>query len=118
MCTYGLMQYKLHYACVACRVSFKRFQPSADTAHRCPRCAAQMQCAGHDFAAPRRIDSRAWSVVGAVLDAGLRYEGFEPCGCGHEPKSRPRSRARLRARRAHAARHGIPLAEALALPGV
>ncbi|MFF3359735.1 hypothetical protein ACFYWN_45930 [Streptomyces sp. NPDC002917] len=27
-------------------------------------------------------------VVAAVLNAGLRYEGGEPCGCGKEPKFR------------------------------
>lgn len=48
-----------------------------------------MVCAGHDFAAPRRRDSKAWTVVAAVLNAGLRYEGREPCGCGKEPKFRP-----------------------------
>lgn len=48
-----------------------------------------MACAGHDFAAPRRRDTKAWTVVAAVLNAGLRYEGRELCGCGKEPKFRP-----------------------------
>ncbi|MYQ46284.1 hypothetical protein GTW40_14685 [Streptomyces sp. SID4985] len=72
-----------------------------------------MLCAGHDFAAPRRSDRKAWSVVAVVLNAGLRYEGFEPCGCGRAPKFRPRTRAQLRARRVIAARTGTPLAEVL-----
>ncbi|MFI6642924.1 hypothetical protein [Streptomyces sp. NPDC050504] len=70
-----------------------------------------MSCAGHDFAAPRRRDAKAWTVVAAVLNAGLRYEGFGPCGCGREPGFRPRTRAQLRARRIAAARTGTPLAE-------
>ncbi len=52
-------------------------------------------------------------MVAAVLGAGLRYEGFETCGCGREPKFRPRTRAQLRARRIVAARTGTPLAELL-----
>ncbi|MET9932760.1 MULTISPECIES: hypothetical protein [unclassified Streptomyces] len=110
MCTYAFY-YKLHYACVSCRVSFKRY--SHDAAPPCPRCSEPMLCAGHDFAAPRRSDRKAWSVVAVVLRAGLRYEGFEACGCGREPKFRPRTRAQVRARRIAAARTGVPLAEAL-----
>ncbi|MEV4927486.1 hypothetical protein [Streptomyces roseoverticillatus] len=75
-----------------------------------------MVCAGRDFAAPRRHDKKAWSVVAAVLGEGLRYEGREPCGCGKEPKFRPRTRAQLRARRIAADRAGAPLAETLAWP--
>ncbi len=72
-----------------------------------------MVCAGHDFAVPRRRDIKAWTVVAAVLGAGLRYEGREPCGCGKDPKFRPRTRAQVRARRIAAARTGTPLADML-----
>ncbi|CAL9325313.1 hypothetical protein [Streptomyces sp. SudanB182_2057] len=111
MCTYAFVHYKLHYACVSCRIGFKRHP--RDGGHTCPRCAAPLLCAGHDFATPRRNDRKAWSVVAAVLGAGLRYEGFEPCGCGRDPKFRPRTRAQVRARRLVAARTGVPLAELL-----
>ncbi|WP_369182429.1 hypothetical protein [Streptomyces sp. Y1] len=57
MCAYAFDHDTLHYACVECRISFKR-HPGA-TGHSCPRCA------------------------------GPRFEGFEPCGCGREPKFRP-----------------------------
>ncbi|WP_309051398.1 hypothetical protein [Streptomyces sp.] len=110
MCVYGSLD-PMHYACVPCRVSFKRLPRAAG--HPCPRCARPMVCAGRDFAAPRRRDRKAWSVVGVVLAAGLRYEGFEACGCGREPKFRPRTRAQVRARRVVAARTGVPLAEVL-----
>nr|WP_223188837.1 hypothetical protein [Streptomyces sp. TRM68416] len=73
-------------------------------------------CAGHDFAAPRRRDTKAWTVVAVVLAAGLRYEGLEACGCGKEPRFRPRTRAQVRARRIAAARTGTPLAELLGRP--
>ncbi|MFF0015266.1 hypothetical protein [Streptomyces sp. NPDC005374] len=111
MCHYAETSHKLHYACVSCRVAFKRHP--ARGGHRCPDCSQPMTCAGHDFAAPRRRNVKAWTVVATVLAAGLRYEGFEPCGCGREPKFRPRTRAQLRARRAAAARTGIPLADML-----
>ncbi|MFD4407063.1 hypothetical protein ACFWPH_30290 [Nocardia sp. NPDC058499] len=72
-----------------------------------------MHNAGHDFAAPRRHDSAGWSVVAAVLATGLRYDGYEPCGCGREPKPRPRTRAELRASRNVPTRHHLTTAEAL-----
>ncbi|MGW5779901.1 hypothetical protein [Streptomyces sp. NPDC003863] len=111
MCTYAFVHYKLHYACVSCRISFKRHPSKAG--HTCPRCTGPLLCAGHDFAAPRRSNRKAWSVVAVVLNAGLRYEGFESCGCGRDPKFRPRTRAQLHARRRVAARTGAPLAELL-----
>lgn len=111
VCTYAFVHYKLHYACLSCRISLKRHP--GDAGHTCPRCAGPLLCAGHDFAAPRRSNRKAWSVVAVVLGAGLRYEGFEPCGCGRDPKFRPRTRAQLRARRIVATRTGTPLAALL-----
>lgn len=73
-----------------------------------------MVLAGHDFAAPKRRDSSGWAAVAAVLAAGLRYEGFETCGCGREPKFRPRTSAQVRQRRRLAARRGVALADVLA----
>jgi hypothetical protein len=87
VCYYAEKPYKLHHVCVPCRVAFKR-NPGPG-GHRCPRCSEPMVCDGHDFAGPRRRDTKAWTVVAAALDAGLRYEGREPCGCGKEPKFRP-----------------------------
>lgn len=107
--------YKLHYACVACRVSFKR-HAYLDRRHPCPNCGRPLICAGHDFAPPPRRDARAWSVVAAVLGEGLRYEGRSGCGCTKEPEFRPRTRAQLRARQVAAARLGLPLPQALSRP--
>ncbi len=73
-----------------------------------------MVFAGHDFAAPRRRDASSWVAVAAVLAAGLRYEGFEACGCGREPKSRPRTSAQVRQRRRLAVRRGVAMADMLA----
>ncbi|MFB7401309.1 hypothetical protein ACF1BR_23390 [Streptomyces rubiginosohelvolus] len=113
MCFYAMVHYKLHYACVPCRVSFKRF-PLESGPPPCPNCGRALVCAGHDFAPPPRRDADAWSAVAAVLGAGLRYEGLEPCGCGKRPRFRPRTGAEVRARLAVAARTGVPVAEALA----
>jgi DNA-directed RNA polymerase subunit RPC12/RpoP len=115
VCLNAVTDHKLHYACVTCRVSFKR-HPTAGRRHPCPNCGSPLACAGHDFAPPPRRDVRGWSVVAAVLGEGLRYEGRTACGCGKEPRYRPRTRAELRARRAVAAREGLPLSETLSRP--
>lgn len=47
-----------------------------------------------------------WAAVAAVLEAGLRYEGFETCGCSRDPEFRPRSSAQVRERRRLADRAG------------
>jgi hypothetical protein len=112
MCRYAMVPYKVHYVCLQCRKCFK--YPWDSAVHPCPDCTAPMINAGHDFAAPRRNDKKGWAVVAAVLNAGLRYEGFEGCGCLHEPKFRPRTSAQVRARRRIAARTGTEEATALA----
>jgi hypothetical protein len=104
--------YKLHYACVTCRVSFKQ-HADPERERPCPNCARPLVCAGHDFAPPPRRDVRGWSVVAAVLGEGLRYEGRLVCGCGKEPKFRPRTRCELRTRQIAASRAGLPLSETL-----
>jgi hypothetical protein len=106
--------YKVHCVCVSCRQSHKFPWDGAE--HLCTRCRAPMTFAGHDFAAPRKADDRGWAAVAAVLQAGLRYEGFQTCGCLREPKYRPRTGAEVRARRRVAEREGPTMAEALALP--
>ncbi|MFI1464852.1 hypothetical protein [Nocardia carnea] len=115
MCDNRDHRYRTHYVCPPCRVSQKRWVPtsrhSAGPPH-CPRCSTGMHNAGHDFAAPRQHDSAGWSVVAAVLATGLRYDGYEPCGCSREPKPRPRTRAELRASLNGPTRHHLTTAEA------
>lgn len=96
------------FARVPCRVAFKRHSGPGE--HRCPRCSEPMVCAGHDFAAPRRRDTKAWTVVAA---AQRRTVGREPCDCSKEPKFGPRTRVQLRAGRIAAPRTGTPLADML-----
>lgn len=115
MCRYFETTYKVHYVCVPCRRSAK--YPWDDATHLCTSCRAPLTFAGHDFAAPRRSDTSGWAAVAVVLAAGLRYEGFERCGCGREPKSRPRTRAQVNERMRIAARHPtVPIAEVLQSP--
>ncbi|SDS53737.1 hypothetical protein [Actinoplanes derwentensis] len=104
--------YRVHYVCVPCRRSSKL--PGDGLDHPCPQCRVPMVNAGHDFAAPRRRDLSGWRAVAAVVGAGLRYEGFEACGCGREPQFRPRTSAQVRQRRRLAVRRDVPLVEALA----
>ena len=112
MCRYAETIYKVHYVCVPCRRSHKHAWDGKD--HLCPSCREPMVFAGHDFAAPRRTDDSGWRAVAAVLGAGLRYEGFETCGCGRTPAFRPRTPAEVRARRVRGRRLGLSDAEALA----
>ena len=112
VCRYAESQYKVHYVCVPCRKSNK--YPWDGAGHLCPECRAPMVFAGHDFAAPRRHDKSGWAAVAAVLEIGLRYEGFETCGCSRDPKFRPRISAQVRARRRLADRTGIDVAVMLA----
>ncbi|MEU4775054.1 hypothetical protein [Micromonospora sp. NPDC023644] len=112
MCRYAEITYKVHYVCVSCRRSHKYAWD--DAKHLCTSCRQPMVFAGHDFAAPRRRNDSGWAAVAAVLGAGLRYEGFQVCGCSREPKYRPRTRAQVRSRRRVAGRLGLSEAAALA----
>lgn len=114
MCRYAETTYKVHYVCVPCRQSHKFPWDGAE--HLCTRCREPMVFAGHDFAAPRKTNDSGWAAVAAVLGAGLRYEGFQFCGCGREPKYRPRTKAQVRVRRQLASRKGLSDADALSLP--
>ncbi|MEZ0089559.1 hypothetical protein [Streptacidiphilus sp. EB129] len=113
MCFYAMHPYPLHYVCVGCRLSFKH-HPWPARSHVCPDCRGQLICAGHDFAAPRRADTNAWSVVAAVLAEGLRYDERPGCGCSRLPSFRPRTKAQVRARRRAAERLSLPLSVTLA----
>ncbi|MFD6553289.1 hypothetical protein ACFWNJ_26670, partial [Streptomyces sp. NPDC058398] len=73
MCYHAFNGALRHYVCVACRLAFKG---SAWPIRKrvCPGCREQLVFAGYDFAAPRRRDTKAWSVVATVLAEGLTYD--------------------------------------------
>jgi predicted RNA-binding Zn-ribbon protein involved in translation (DUF1610 family) len=111
--------HKMHHVCLSCRRSCKYPADSypADVEYKCPECGEPMICAGHDFKPPRRRDKSGWTAVAAVLNAGLVYECFEPCGCGRYPQSLPRTSAQVRARRRLGARNGADESKALVVRG-
>lgn len=79
MCRYSWRQYKQHYACLECQVSFKGVLV-------CPHCRRPMLAMGRDFRAPRRSDNRQWEKVRQLAAAGVLYHS---CGCtgpGPRPK--------------------------------
>ena len=100
MCRYALHpHYKKHYACFACRKSWKRRNKAevdpagADHPARCPQCGLLMADMGLDFAPPRARDLAAWAAAGALFEMG---ETFHSCGCGG-PGYRPREPSKLAA---------------------
>ncbi|RDS66480.1 hypothetical protein DWC19_04495 [Streptomyces sp. M7] len=80
----------------------------------CPGCRQELVFAGYDFAAPRRRDAKAWSVVATVLAEGLTYDHRPGCGCSRLPSFRPRTQSQVRVRRRAAERLGLPLSVTLA----
>src|SRR5579871_6499763 len=93
MCRYGVHTYKPHYACFRCRKTFKRplkreVDPSGrERPAKCPDCGLLAADMGLDFEAPRRDDTKAWSLAESFWEIGLT---FHSCGCGG-PGYRPRT---------------------------
>jgi hypothetical protein len=94
-CEYG--PYKEHYACFACRKSFKqqsrwelpesrRPAPGEERVALCPQCRRSMAYMGMDFKAPPQTDVKQWEKVRALYAAGF---AFDSCGCGG-PGYRPK----------------------------
>ena len=103
MCRYAFHNYKQHFACFACRKSFKHpGVSSVETVETrigqrmsavpkpvtpaCPQCDRSMHAMGLDFKAPRRLDRKQWLKVERLFHAGF---AFHSCGCGG-PGPRPR----------------------------
>ncbi|MFJ7058047.1 hypothetical protein ACIQVA_09905 [Streptomyces microflavus] len=59
MCHYAMTRYKLHFACVPCRVSFKR-HPAGDREQPCPNCVRRPR-----YRPRTRAEVRARLVVAA-----------------------------------------------------
>lgn len=96
VCRYGSAAYKEHYACFACRKSWKPLRAAAPgtappSAGVCPECAGPTAAMGLDFQPPRRVDRKAWRAVEALYEVGIT---FRSCGCSG-PGYRPRDPALL-----------------------
>ncbi|SEM44425.1 hypothetical protein [Streptacidiphilus jiangxiensis] len=113
MCYHAFNGALRHFVCVSCRLSFKGSTWSSRR-RVCPGCREPMAFAGFDFAAPRRRDTKAWSVVATVLAEKLTYDHRPGCGCSKLPSFRPRTRAQVRERRRAAERLALPLSVTLA----
>lgn len=98
MCRYALTTYKSHYACFACRRTFRRrlkrdVDPDGgDHPPSCPVCRGAVADLGLDFKSPPHQRVRAWAVVEALWAVG---ETFHSCGCGG-PGYRPRTASAYR----------------------
>jgi hypothetical protein len=84
MCRYATPgPYRDHYACFACRKSFKwphdpRVDPSKLPEPKCPDCGGPMEPMGLDFKAPPRDHLKQWKKARVLADHGFRYTS---CGC-------------------------------------
>lgn len=96
MCRYGITSYKPHYACFACRKSFKRrLSKDIDRDYdkdkiipeaKCPECGELMADMGLDFEAPPKKDVKKWEHMKNLYTGGIT---FHSCGCsgpGYIPK--------------------------------
>lgn len=99
MCRYALSPYKTHYACFACRKSFKATDRRAHQDRKpCPQCGGTMTVMGKDFKATARQNVRQWRKVELLASHGL---AFASCGCsgpGYAPRDLGEARALVRER--------------------
>ena len=109
MCRYGQIAYKSHYACFACRKTFKRRllrdidrdKLTADSVPAtCPECRGLMADMGKDFKSPPKAEVKAWQHLRDLYSVGVTYHS---CGCsgpGYVPADKPALLAYLEERQA------------------
>lgn len=97
MCRYAMHTYKDHFACFACRKTYRkawsasergRFATGEDcdgARSVCPQCARRMAKMGLDFKAPPQRDVEAWRIVEHLHARGLNFESCGCCGPGYVP---------------------------------
>ncbi|AKP52727.1 hypothetical protein [Cyclobacterium amurskyense] len=88
MCRYAMSSYKSHYACFACRKTFKRrlledilggySKGIQETPAKCPECGEIMADMGLDFEAPKKKDVNAWNHISNLYKVDIT---FHSCGC-------------------------------------
>jgi hypothetical protein len=70
ICRYAQRNYKQHWACFACRKSFKY----AHAEHKsCPQCGRVMIPMGLDFKAPSQQNERQWRKVELLHLSGVHF---------------------------------------------
>lgn len=92
MCRYTEHEYKTHWCCLPCRVSFKHpggwgSARSPENRPHCPHCGEPMLDLGRDFQPPRKDADVQWRKVELLVSQGVR---FDSCGCsgpGYRPST-------------------------------
>lgn len=102
MCRYAMKAYKPHYACFACRKTFKRrllndvdrnaasAKFGENKSYKCPECGGLTANMGLDFESPKKSDLKAWNHIQNLYKTGIT---FHSCGCsgpGYIPKDKER----------------------------
>jgi len=95
-----MTSYKSHYACFACRKTFKRRLLSdildgyskgvQEKPATCPECSGIMADMGLDFKSPKKKDTKAWEHMATLYHVGIT---FHSCGCsgpGYIPADKER----------------------------
>jgi hypothetical protein len=67
--------YLSHFACFACRKSFKQDPLNESLAHACPECSGELRDMGRNFRPPRKSAKNAWEVARRLYEAGFRFFG-------------------------------------------
>ena|SRR5579863_4864924 len=84
-CRYADHNYKRHWACLACRKSFK-YEHSARK-RKCPECGGHLVAIGLDFKAPRQNNINQWRKVELLHSAGVHFGSSGWSGPGRRPKT-------------------------------
>ena len=68
--------YPMHFACFACRKSFKQLWTRSEghvREPRCPDCGLKMWEMGRQFKAPKRSNLKQWRKVEALVRSGITF---------------------------------------------
>ena len=68
-------KYLSHFACFACRKSFKQDPLNESVPHVCPECSGALHDMGRNFRPPNKSATDAWEVARQLFDAGFRFFG-------------------------------------------
>jgi hypothetical protein len=75
--------YLIHFACFACRRSFKRKIEFGAAVYLkpCPDCSGQAIHLGRHFKAPKRTDQKQWRKVEYLVRAGFFFQHVQNANC-------------------------------------
>jgi len=67
--------YLSHFACFACRKSFKQVPLNESLPHVCPECSGELRDMGRNFRPPKKAAKNTWEVARRIYEAGFRFFG-------------------------------------------